>query len=641
MANNKLLTNLQQFFGWNASSKKGTGYRDTLEPVARPTEPKDVGKLRFVRSDFPYKMQELWTWYLNETADTSQTMSDRLNRYRDIDYMIYNDSIISMALNLYADEVSQPDDNFELIKINAPDSKVAKAIRELFDKLGIAQKYIREVTYNLCAYGDSFDIVDIDDKLGITGLTPIDVYDVTDRLEFKASEIRKRRDFNRLYSVMRDYNIQTYVKNFIDKEESNPSSAFLSYLFGFIICEDTYVAPWQVLHYRLESRKSEFFPWGRPLFINLIGPWRQLKTSMNLLALARTLKFPKDIYKVKTTEEMTQEDKWEAVNDARIQYSNIGRRNKAKEEFALADEVWIPTDYIEFETKQVDISLDDIADVELLRDNIMMGTGIPKGYLITDEGGWGTSNQSLLQQSKPFGRAVYRIQSEILERLSYLVKLHFLITGQFEGEFTEFELSMNFPIVEEASDRLQLKSDTLDLANSIINNLKDAIGYTAETVPVSLVKKVFSKYSFLSQQELDKYIGELEKEQKKADEEGETFDASDLMNRGGFTAGKDVDFKGAKDGGDPSDSNTDTEAPAERTSTEESVMERFSKRITEDTARAVYFESLSQLGITEAHIGNRHIYASTPKTLTREEAKVFSMYHGVCPKGKKLNEEKN
>ena len=593
--NQGLVKRLQNFFGWNASASKQSPMK-SIDPMEKGVED---AKRRFTSKDFPPKIRELWDWYLNETADTSQTMSDRNNRYKDIDYMIYNDSIISMALNLYADEIAQPDDNMEIIKVNAPDSAVAKEIRKLLDKWGINQKYIREVSYNLCAYGDSFDIVDIDPQEGVLSLTPIDVYDVTDRLEFKASEIKKRRDYTRWYNICRDETVKQYISDFQDEIKNSPSAAFDSYLFGFIICEEYYLAPWQVLHYRLESRRSEFFPWGRPLFINLIGPWRQLKTSMNLLALARTMKFPKDVFSVETSDEMTTMEKWDAVNTARQEYSNQGRRNKAKEEFAFADEVWIPKDLIDFQTHQTDVSLDDIADVELLRDNILMGTTIPKGYLITDEGGWGTSNQSLLQQSKPFGRAVYRIQSEELERISYLIRLHFLITGQFDKEFTEFELSMNFPVVEEASDRLQLKSDTMDLANAIINNLKDAMGYTAETVPISLIKKVFAKYSFLTPEELDKYIGELEKEQKKADASGETFDATDVFNKGGYGAEDEVDF------------------------TEE--VRKFESRLNEDTVRMAYFESLKDLGVSEATVRGRHVKVSRDGLLNKYEKQIFHM----------------
>ena len=593
--NQGLVKRLQNFFGWNSNASKSSPMR-SIDPMEQGVEDE---KRRAVMKDFPPKIRELWDWYLNETADTSQTMSDRNNRYKDIDYMIYNDSIISMALNLYADEISQPDDSMEIIKVNAPDSAVAKEIRKLLDKWEINQKYIREVSYNLCAYGDSFDIVDIDPQEGVKSLTPIDVYDVTDRLEFKASEIKKRRDYTRWYNICRDETVRQYISDFNDEIKDSPSVAFDSYLFGFIICEEYYLAPWQVLHYRLESRRSEFFPWGRPLFINLIGPWRQLKTSMNLLALARTMKFPKDIFGVETSEEMTTMEKWDAVNTARQEYSNQGRYNKAKEEFALADEIWIPKDLIDFQTHQTDISLDDIADVELLRDNIMMGTAIPKGYLITDEGGWGTSNQSLLQQSKPFGRAVYRIQSEELERISSLIRLHFLITGQFDKEFTEFELSMNFPVVEEASDRLQLKSDTMDLANAIINNLKDAMGYTAETVPVSLIKKVFAKYSFLSPEELDKYISELEKEQKKANAQGDTYDPSDLMGNGGFQGDKEVDFGES--------------------------LKKFESRLSEDVVKTAYFESLENLGISESTIKGRHIKVSRSNVIPKQEAQTYRM----------------
>lgn len=590
-----LVKRLQNFFGWNSQATKSSPMK-SIDPMEQGVE---AERRRFTRKDFPPKIRELWDWYLSETADTSQTMSDRNNRYKDIDYMIYNDSIISMALNLYADEISQPDDNMEIIKVNAPDSAVAKEIRKLLDKWGINQKYIREVSYNLCAYGDSFDIVDIDPHEGVQSLTPIDVYDVTDRLEFKASEIKKRRDYTRWYNVCRDQTVKQYISDFEDEIKESPSAAFESYLFGFIICEEYYLAPWQILHYRLESRRSEFFPWGRPLFINLIGPWRQLKTSMNLLALARTMKFPKDIFGVETSEEMTTMEKWDAVNTARQEYSNQGRYNKAKEEFALADEIWIPKDLIDFQTHQTDISLDDIADVELLRDNIMMGTAIPKGYLITDEGGWGTSNQSLLQQSKPFGRAVYRIQSEELERISYLIKLHFLITNQFDKEFTEFELSMNFPVVEEASDRLQLKTDTMDLANAIINNLKDAMGYTAETVPASLIKKVFAKYSFLSPEELDKYISELEKEQKKADAQGDTYDPADLLSNGGFQGDREVDFG--------------------------ENIKKFESRLNEDIVREAYFDSLRDLGVNESTIRGRHVKISREGILSKQEKHIYKM----------------
>ena len=55
-----------------------------------------------------------------------------------------------------------------------------------------------------------------------------------------------------------------------------------------------YLPPWNVPHFRRFSTKSEFYPFGRPLFINCIAPFRQLQASKNLMALARAAKFPKE-----------------------------------------------------------------------------------------------------------------------------------------------------------------------------------------------------------------------------------------------------------------------------------------------------------------------------------------------------------
>ena len=448
MANNGIIRRLQNVFGWQAAADASGNAN--IQPVKR-SKNKDI---RFASGDFPPEMKRLWDWYLSETSDTTSFRKNRIDRYKDIDYMIYNEPIMSMAVGLYADEVSQIDDQMQVMKVTSKNPAVSKEIKKLFDRLHINQAYVRETAWNLSAYGDSFDIISSDDANGVTGLTSVDVYDVKDRLEFKASEIQKRyKNVNSFYDYFeREFSVKQYVQNFMALGQKDPSAAFIPYLFGFIVGEDTYLAPWQVLHYRLNSNRSEFFPFGRPLFINLVGPFRQLRTAMNFMGLARPMSFPKSVFSVNTSDEMTASEKWEAVNEARQEYSNFGKTNKSREQFALGEEVWVPKDLIDFDSIKTDINLNDIADIELLRDNLIMGTAIPKGYLIVDQGGWGTSNQSLLQQSKPFARASFRIQSEILDRLSFLVKLHFMLTKQFEGELTEFELSMNFPVVEEAED---------------------------------------------------------------------------------------------------------------------------------------------------------------------------------------------
>ena len=578
---------MRRFFGFKTEVTQSGGFeRETIEPVDKGT-----GK----KAPFSEKSRRIWDWYLKSTSDSAETLKNKLERYKDIDYMIYNETLASFTVDLYADETAQADDQFNLISVTAKKATVENRIKQLFDQWGIDQEYIRDVAYNLVAYGDSFDVIETDDKKGIMSLTPINVYDVTERLEFKLSEIKKLHDKAKRFSTQQTSSIEKYIKSIeTDKGAEDFSRSYLSYLFGFVLNGDEFVYPWQVNHYRLNSQRSEFFPYGKSLLINLIGPYRQLKTSMNLMALTRAMKFPKEIYEVETSDEMTSVEKWQAVNEARTEFQNLGVLNKSKEEFSLGDEIWMPEGLVKFQTKTNDLRIEDIADIELLRENFIMGTKVPKGYLIVDgNSSWGTSGQSLLQQSKPFGRAVYTVQSAILKNLSHLVRMHFLMTGEFEKEFTEFQIALNFPIVEEASDRARMKQDSLRLANDIIDNLKTALGQRDVELPPKVVKDLFSKFSFLD---------------------------ADMIN-------ELVDAMAPVEGGE---SPVDPEAEGKK-------FHETAKRFDEDIVNLAYFDALNKLDVKECVRNKKHHISSNGKFIQNEYRPIYGLYR-FLEKEKKLEE---
>lgn len=573
-----LTKRLQRFFGYETKADLDSANKTAVKPVDRKS-----GR----PVDLPSSTKKIWDWYVKETNDKLETLKNREDRYKDIDFMIYNEPLASFSVDLYADEIAQADDQFNLITVKAKDPKVETKIRQLFDQWEVDQEYIREVGYNLVAYGDSFEVNEIDEKKGIISSTPVSVYDVTDRLEFKLSETKKAYENNQRYSYLKLSSIDKFLKE-LEKEEKtfDFSKSYLSYLFGFVIGSDSFVYPWQVSHYRLETRRSEFFPFGRSLLINLIGPYRQLKTSMNLMALTRALKFPKEVYEVQTSDEMTATDKWAAVEEAKNELQNLGRLNRAKDEFSIGDELWIPEGLLKHDTITNDLSIEDIADIELLRENFIMGTKIPKGYLIADRsGGWGTSGQSLLQQSKPFGRAVYSVQSAILKELAHKIRMHFLMTGEFEKEFTEFQLSLNFPVIEEAADRQRMKQDSLRMANDIIDNIKTALGLRDAAVPPEVVKDIFSKFSFLDPEILNDLVDTLAKQIEK-----------------------------------PDDQSTENESGR--------FVESY-KRLDESVLSTAYFESLRKFDIKECHINGRHYLTSSGRFIQNEYSPIYKMFRFI------------
>lgn len=460
-----------------------------------------------VFNNLPDEIQKLYKLWLDDTYENSNTLKNRMSRYSSLEYAYYNSSLISLTTDLYADETLQTESQREVLNIDAKDKKVQKYIKELFDKIGVNSQLIRSLAWNITLYGDAFCIVSANKEEGYTELVPIDVYTVKDRFEFKASEVRKKMNKAKKFnSYVKSDSRLTALSKLLDKELTNYADYFRSYLFGFDLGNDLYLPPWNILHFKSFTTQSEFWPFGRSALINSLAPFRQLQAGKNLMALTRATNFPVKYFKVKTGESVDPASQWEVVQEAKEEYHNLGNEQTGAEEFAANSSVWLPENLIDFEQIENRTDLDKIADIEMLRDDLIMGTKVPKGYLVVDKSSFGTSGQSLLRQHKPFARAVYQIQTAILEQFTQLVRLHFAMTGDYSYD-TDFEISMNFPMVEEARDRIQTKNDTLRLAKDTADNLGQALGLDrGEALPPDVVKQIFGKLSFLSDEDIHEWV---------------------------------------------------------------------------------------------------------------------------------------
>jgi len=554
MAKITLLTRLKKVFGITTGTVPGT---DT--PTLVPGEvDRKTGTLKKVK--FPDEALELLKYWLDDTYDNSETLKNRFDRYKALEFAYYNNSIVSKAVNLYADETIQESNQAEPIDVDAPSKKVTRYIKELFETLNINHDNLKDVAFNLALYGDKFWAMPSDGEDGYVESTPIDVYAVNDRLEFNAAEEAKKQTKKHAYGdfISNNTRLQALDK-LLTKATDDISKFFKTYLFGFQLSKDLFLPPWNVAHFRVFSTQSEFAPFGRPLLINALAPFRQLQSVKNLMALARATVFPTKIFQVKTDEGMDPYSKWEVVNQAREQYTNLGNSATGKEQFTLDSEVWLPEGLISFDSQESRLNLDQIADVEMFRDDLIMATDIPKGYLIVDRSTFGTSSQALLAQHKPFARKVYHLQSCILKEIAQIVRLHFVMTGDYDYD-TPFTLSMAFPSVEESSDRLRIKSDTLRLAKDVIDNIGQAVGLDRdEALPLDIVKDIFSRFSFLDGEDVEMWINQV------------------------------IDVRAATD-----------------SQLEETKRERVSPELITET----YFQTIKSTKLHEGVIGQKHIYTS-------------------------------
>jgi hypothetical protein len=478
----------------------------------------ETGKMKPV--EFIPEIEKLWSWWMKETHDNAATLKNRLDRYADLDYMYYQDGIISRAIETYADEVCQYDSQNKPIIVTAKNKKVENYINDLFDRLNINQQTLRDIARNLVLYGDSFSINSLKDKVGYSSSLVVDVRTIKDRLEFNAVEARKQMaNYHQFSTFMaRDSRLEMMAKTLQNiRDDVDTTQYYKTFLFGYQVESDLFLAPWEVTHFRLQSSKTEFYPYGRPLLINSLSPFRQLKASKNLMAMARASKFPKDVYKITVDKNMTQAETWQAINEAKNEFMNLSYLEGAREDWAVGGAIWVPKDVVEYDQMQNKMVLGDIADIEMLRDDEIIATAIPRGYLINEGTGWGASGQALLQQYKPFARAVLQVQTAIIRELIQMVKIQLIVSEEFD-EDEEFEIAMNFPVTEDAADRTANKSTSLVLAKSIIDNLASALGISSK-LPVKVVKDIFTKFTFLNDADIDTWIKEINVENEKLSED--------------------------------------------------------------------------------------------------------------------------
>ena len=532
MANKDTFINraLSLFSIRNISDNKNSPGR--LEPD-NPILNKNLRKTGFHLPNYT-PLTEIWSYFLRENLDTSESLQNRRNRYNDVDFAVKNNTLIKAAVDLFADEAAQCDIGSCPIRVKAK-KEVQTYIEGLLDQWGFTQQQVRETIWNKVLFGDSFEINDIRPKEGIVQVTPVTVWDVADRLEFDPSKVMEQIKYhNSISGASNQMKLDVLMSDLMIEEES-PSSYFNKYLLGFELMGGRMTPPWGVTHYRSFSMLREFAPWGRSRFINILPMFRQLIAAEGLMQVARAAAFPRDVYSVGVEPGATPTQRWTALEEFQEQLDNAGMTQGSKELPSIGSRIIVPKDLVDFQSHKSDIDVDAIADVEYLRDNLIMGLMIPKGYLIVEDNGWGKSGQSLLQQCKPFGRLVYSDQSDFLQGLSEKIKTHLALINKFEGWETPFELEMEFPVIEESNERIQHKAEELTLANNTLDTLKNILGVIK--VPPEIIKDAFGMLTSLPQEKIDKYVDELIKSNLEVKEDSENNnmdgDVEDYLGFGG------------------------------------------------------------------------------------------------------------
>jgi hypothetical protein len=430
-----------------------------------------------------------------------------------------NSPLIARAIELIADEVIQADSNDQPIFVEAK-RNVKKFILDFFDDIGI-YNLLRPAMVDIIQFGNCGWLLGFDKK-GVSEIIPIDIMSFKDRLEFTPYEIKQKIEqkdaFMQNYSAMD--RIQSLIDSILDKEDS--TSYFKKYLFGFQI-EDRVVPPWKFLHFRNPTNKSPFKPFGVPVFIGAMAPYRQYDSAMTLQQTARMSRFPKWKFDINLPNTISPSDKVEKAIELMNEYLNVGMGNSRKELPGMGDYLFTIKDLFDFSDITPNIDLGKIDDIEMLRDELIVATQLPRYIIDPKDPGFGDTGVAMVEKWKPFARLVYRMQSVLLENITQLVKIHMIYSQEFAVEDIDFTLSMKFPESQTNQDIVSSQNALLDLSNNIINAIQDKVT-GGEALPPELIKSIYTQFLPYDTSKIESWIDDALKH-KDAGETTPTVDS--------------------------------------------------------------------------------------------------------------------
>ena len=510
------INRLKKFFNIDFSTSFSGKPVDKIFPTKDKIDPKDASKKLHdkhgnkivAREVFPSKVQEIMNWWINDIHYSTESWKNREALFKDCELMFLNSPIMARAADSVADEIVQSDSGIQPILIEAK-RKQKKFISDFFDKINLYD-YIRPCGLKIAKYGNDGWILSFD-NYGVDEIIPIrKASDITDRLEFSPYAVEEMMKNENKFLLAYKSKINR-IDQLIDmiKNKDNIASYFKDYLFGFVINDDV-LPPWRFLHFRNCPNESPFFPFGVPPFIHSLAPYMQYDSSMTLQVAARGASFPREIYKITLPTSLPATEKLNMAIEFANELQNSGINAVAKEKDGVGEVIISIAGLYDYDMESPNIDLGRIADIETLRDDLIISTYLPRNFLDPNDSAFGDSGISLIEKSKPFGRFIYGKQSIILQNLSQLVKIHMIHSNEFSLDEIDFVLKMPYPESQTNRDLISSQSDQLRLATDIIDTLADKF-MDGEKLPIEVMRDIYTKFLPYGNEVIDVWLKDIEK----------------------------------------------------------------------------------------------------------------------------------
>lgn len=437
------------------------------------------------------------------------SVSQNRNTIYDMLDTMSEDSLISAALEIYAEDATEANDKGQIVWVESNDSNVSKYIQFLLDSLNV-DKNIYKWVYSLCKYGDLYlrlykkseieDALsdtqkpDVDDKQELNENVILKVFNKNDKFVHYIEMVPNPAEMFELIKFGKTY---SYVKAPSNVTKTAEQGVFNSYYkYSFKQRDVELYQPYMFVHACLEEgttrtpEQVELFSTegsdsgitytvrrGQSLLYNSFKIWRELSLLENSMLLNRLTKssivrliqveignMPKEQVGLhlngikQLLEQKTAIDKGNSLTE----YTNPG---------PMENNVYVPTRNGQgvISTQQIggDVNVKDIVDIDYFKDKLTGNLRIPKQYLgDTDDATGFNGGTSLSLVSSRYAKAVKRIQATVTQCITDAINILLLDKG-LKHYVNKFTIKMLPPTTQEEIDR----RNSMDSRISIINNI--------------------------------------------------------------------------------------------------------------------------------------------------------------------------
>ena len=470
---------------------------------------------------------------VQERINEFRTMSmSRYRQYATYDEMA-NDTIISSALDMYADDATQTDASGERIWIQADEEKNEVLVSNIFEGLNIKDK-IWKIARSLAHYGDVYLELIYDNK-------PTSEVTLLESLERQKPEYtRDIREVDKLVHkksegyVINDIRIVPDVENVFDLQINGTTVAFaklaevdnyLNNMNGYYSPKTSasdikYYPPDKFVHIYLDQsdkRDVEYFvvdldngkqfkfeiARGKSMIHDIFRVYRDLQLleysiMLNRASRSSIFRFVKvEVGNMsKSNVDVTLRKVKNLIESKTTLNTNDQTFKPYTDPGPVENYIYIPVrdgqGNITVDTVGGDVNIRDIADLEYYQDKLFAGLKIPKSFLNYSDTGTALFNSggALTKQDARYARTVKRLQSFIISGITRLLNI-ILDNRGLAYLINNFEVRMVVPSTVEDEERNTAFNNKIELVKSIT----DAVSaLTADNENVELDMEKYIEY---------------------------------------------------------------------------------------------------------------------------------------------------